>query len=191
MTMLSMAQLSARRRHVRFNASEILEIAEQIKCNASRFYSEAVELFADPDIRNTLLELFDWETKYEDIFRDMRKRLSEQGREIRPSEFEYDTLPHVRAMAGLTVFAVKPYPLRRLTGRESKQEILKRTIKNELDIVVFFRGLKNFARDRAARDQIDDVIEEEMRLIDIVKQLRQAALVGKPSAPIPVGSARF
>jgi len=189
--MLSMAQLSARRRHVRFNASEILEIAEQIKCNASRFYFKAVELFADPDIRNTLLELFDWETKYEDIFRDMRKRLSEQGREIRPSEFEYDTLPHVRAMAGLTVFAVKPYPLRRLTGRESKQEILKRTIKNELDIVVFFRGLKNFARDRAARDEIDDVIEEEMRLIDIVKQLRQAALVGKASAPIPVGSVRF
>ncbi len=189
--MLSMAQLSARRRHVRFNASEILEIAEQIKCNASRFYSEAVELFADPDIRNTLLELADWETKYEYVFRDMRKRLSEQGREIRPSEFEYDTLPHVRAMAGLTVFAVKPYPLRRLTGRESKQEILKRTIKNELDIVVFFRGLKNFARDRVARDQINYIIEEEMRLIDIVKQLRQAALVGKPSAPIPVGLVRF
>ncbi len=189
--MLSTAQLSARRRHVRFNASEILEIAEQIKCNASRFYSEAVELFTDPGIRNTLLELADWETKYEDVFRDMRERLCEQGREIRPSEFEYDTLPHVRAMAGLTVFAVRPYPLRWLTGCESKQEILEKTIKNELDIVVFFRGLKNFARDRAARDQIDDVIEEEMRLIDIVKQLRQAALVGKPSAPIPVGSVRF
>ncbi len=189
--MLSMAQLSARRRHVKFNASEILEIAEQIKCNASRFYSEAVELFADPDIRNTLLELFDWETKYEYVFRDMRKRLSEQGWEIRLSEFEYDTLPHVRAMTGLTVFAVKPYLLRRLTGHESKQEILKKTIKNELDIVVFFRGLKNFARDRVARDEIDDVIEEEMCLIDIVKQLRQAALVGNPSAPIPVGSARF
>lgn len=188
--MLSMAQLSARRRHVRFNASEILEIAEQIKCNASRFNSEAVELFGDPDIRNTLLELADWETKYEDVFRDMREQLSEQGWEIGPSEFEHDTLPHVRAMAGLTVFAVKPYPLRRLTGRESKQEILKKTIKDELDIVVFFRGLKNFARDRAARDQIDDVIEEEMRLIDIVKQLRQAALVGEPSAPIPVGLAR-
>ena len=188
--MLSMAQLSARRRHVEFNASEILEIAEQIKCNASRFYSEAVELFADPDIRNTLLELADWETKYEDIFRDMREQLSEQGREIRLSEFEHDTLPHVRAMAGLTVFAVRPYPLRRLTGCESKQEILEKTIKNELDIIVFLRGLKNFAQDRAARDEIDDVIEEEMRLIDIVKQLRQAALVGKPSAPIPVGSAR-
>jgi rubrerythrin len=178
MTMLSMAQLSARRRHVRFNASEILEIAEQIKCNASRFYSEAVGLFTDPDIRNTLLELADWETKYEYVFRDMRKQLSEQDGETRLSEFEHDTLPHVRAMTGLTVFAVKPYPLRRLTGHESKQEILEKTIKNELDIVAFFRGLKNFARDRAAGDEIDYIIEEEMRLIDIVKQLRQAALVG-------------
>ena len=176
--MLSMAQLSARRRHIRFNASEILEIAEQIKCNASRFYFKAVELFADPDIRNTLLELADWETKYEDVFRDMREQLSEQDWEIRLSEFEYDTLPRVRAMAGLTVFAVKPYPLRRLTGHESKQEILEKTIKNEFDIVVFFRGLKNFARDRVARDEINDIIEEEIRLTNILKQLLEAALVG-------------
>ena len=59
-----------------------------------------------------------------------------------------------------------------------------------MDIVVFFRGLKNFARDRVARDEIDDIIEEEMRLIDIVKQLLEAALVGKPSALIPVGLVR-
>lgn len=188
--MLSMAQLSARRRYVRFNASEILEIAEQIKCNASRFYFKAVELFTDPGVRNTLLELADWETKYEDIFRDMREQLSEQDGGIRLSEFEYDTLPHVRAMAGLTVFAAKPYPLRWLTGRESKQEILKKTIKDELDIVVFFRGLKNFARDRVARDKIDNIIEEEIRLVDILKQLLEVALVGEASAPIPVGLVR-
>jgi len=165
--MPSTAQLETAR-HVRFNASEVLEIAEQIKCNASRFYYETAESFADLDIRNVLLEFADWETKYEGVFTDMRKQLSKQGREIRASEFEYDTLPNVRAMAGLTVFAVKPYPQQELTGRETKQEILKKAVEKEMDILVFFHGLKDhFARDQAARDKIDDIINEQMHLISV------------------------
>lgn len=185
--MSSVAQLSATR-HVGFNASEVLEIAEQVKCNAAKFYCKAVELFAGLEIRNMLLELADWEAKYEDVFTDMRKQLSEKGQEIRTSEFEYDTLPNVRAMASLTVFAIKSYPSRwRPTGRESKQEILEKAIKNEMDVIVFFRGLKDcFAQDQAARDEIDDIIKEEMRLIDILKQLMEVALVGEPSVPIPL-----
>lgn len=183
--MLTVAQLSATR-HVRFNASEVLEIAEQVKCNAAKFYCKAVELFADFEICNMLLELAGWEAKYEDVFTDMRKQLSEKGQEIRTSEFEYDTLPNVRAMASLTVFAIKSYPSRwRLTGCESKQEMLKKAIKNEMDVIVFFHGLKDyFAQDQAARDKIDDIIKEEMRLIDILKQLPKVALVRKPSVLI-------
>lgn len=178
-------------RHVRFNASEVLEIAEQIKSNAAGFYYKAVELFADLEIRDMLLELAGWETKYEDVFADMRKQLPEQGQEATASEFEYDTLPNVRAMAGLTVFAIKPYPPRRLTGRESKQEILKKAVKKEMDIIVFFNGLKDyFARDQAARDEIDDIIKEQMRLIDILKQLPEVALIGEPPMLVPLGLAR-
>ena len=167
--MSSTAQL-ATTGQVRFNASEILEIAEQIKCNASKFYYEAAELFTDLDIRNVLLEFADWETKYEGVFTDMRKQLPEQGREIRASESKYDTLPNVRAMVGLTVFAVKPYPPQQLTGCETKQEILKKAIKKEMDILVFFHGLKeHFVQDQAAKDKIDDIINEQMNLIDIFK----------------------
>jgi rubrerythrin len=186
MTMSNTAQLSTTR-HVRFNASEILEIAEQIKCYGASFYYKAVGLFADPETRNMLLELANWQTEYEDIFADMRKQLFEQNREIEFSEFEYDTLPNVRAMAGLTVFAIKPYPPQQLTGHESKQEILKKAVKNELDIIIFLRGLKDyFALDQAARDEIDDIIKEDMRLIDILKQLPEEALVGEPSVLIPL-----
>ena len=140
------------------------------------------------EIRNTLLELADWETKYEDVFADMRKQLSEEGQENTASEFEYDTLPNVRAMAGLTVFAIKPFPPRQLSGHKSKQEILKKAIKNELDIIVFFHGLKDcFARDQAAGDKIDDIIKEQMCLINILKQSPKAASVGEPSMLIPSG----
>jgi len=188
--MLSTAQLSTTR-HARFNASEVLEIAEQIKSNAAMFCYKAVESFANLEIRNMLLELADWETKYEDVFADMRKQLPEQGQETTASEFEYDTLPNVRAMAGLTVFAIKPYPPHRLTGRETEQEILKKAIKKELNIIIFFHGLKDyFAQDQAARDKIDDIIKEQLRLIDILKQLPEAALVGEPSMLVPLSLVR-
>jgi rubrerythrin len=169
-------------RHVRFNASEVLEIAEQIKCNAARFYYKAAGLFADFEIRDLILELADWETRHENAFADMRRELSEDKQESSTCEFEYYTLDNARAIAGLTVFADKPYPSHRLTGRESKQQILKKAIRNELDIIVFFRGLKDhFARDQAARDESNNIIKEEMRLIDILKQLLQQALVGEPT----------
>ena len=179
--MVNTAQLLTAR-HVRFNASEVLEIAEQIKSNAARFYYKAVELFTDLEIRNMLLELADWETKYEKVFADVRKQLPKEGQENRASEFEYDTLPNVRAMAGLTVFATKPYPPRQLADHESKQEILEEAIKKEMDVIVFFHGLKDyFAQDQTARDKIDDIIKGQMRLISILKQLLEVALVGEPS----------
>jgi len=185
--MLSTEQLSATTNHVKFNTSEVLEIAEQIKSNAAGFYYKAAELFADLEIRNVLFELADRENKYEDVFADMRKQLSEEGQEIGSSEFEYYTLPNVRAMAGLTVFSIKPYLSHQLTGQESKQEILKKALKNEMDIIVFFRGLKDhFAWDQAARDEINGIIEEEIRLINILRQLLEEALVGEPSVPIPL-----
>jgi len=185
--MSGIAQLSTRRKHVRFNASGVLEIAEQIKCNAAGFYCKAAELFDDLEIRNVLLELADWETKYENVFVDMRKQISEEGQETKASESEYDTLPNVRAMAGLTVFAIKPYPPSRLTGHETKQDILKEAIEKEMDVILFFHGLKDFALNQAATDEIDDIINEQMRLIDILKELPRAALVGEPSGLIPLG----
>lgn len=188
--MSGIAQLSTTRKHVRFNASEVLEIAEQIKCNAAAFYSKAAELFDDLEIRNVPLELADWETKYENVFADMRKRISEEGQETKDSESEYDTLPNVRAMAGLTVFAIQPYPPSRLTGRETKQDILEKAVKKEMDVIVFFHGLKDFALNQAATDEIDNIINEQMRLIDILKELPTAALVGEPSGLIPLGLAQ-
>ncbi len=186
--MSGIAQLSTRRKHPIFNASEVLEIAEQIKCNAAGFYCKAAELFDDLEIHNVLLKLADWETKYENVFADMRKQISEEGQETKASESEYDTLPNVRAMAGLTVFALQSYPQRELTDCETKQEIFEQAVKNEMDINVFFYGLKDhFACDQAARDEIDDIINEQKRLIDILKKLPRVALVGEPSVLIPSG----
>jgi len=127
--------------HVRFNASEVLEIAEQIKCNAAGFYHNAVDLFADLEIRNLLFELADQQAKYEKAFADIRKLLFHHDRKVRNSEFEYYSLPNVHAMASLSVFGVGEYPPRwQPSGCENKQEILREAIYKEMDVIVFLRG---------------------------------------------------
>lgn len=179
-------------RHVRFNASEVLEIAEQIKSNAAWFYYQSVDLFPDPEIRSLLLELVERQTRCGKIFADMRKQLSKSCRKAANSEFEYDTLPDVRAMASLTAFAVRAYPSPwRLSGHENKQQILDKAVWSESDIIIFFQGLKEgFARDKTAREQIDRIFKKERRLINFLRQYPKAASVGKSSVLIPFSSAR-
>jgi len=154
---------------VTFNASEIFEIAEQIECNGARFYGKAAELFDIPRIRNMFLELVDWETKHQEVFRDMRKQLSHKSREL-PIVGSEAGLFTPRAMAGLAVFGIKPDPSEELTGKESIVDVLMKAIEKEKDSIVYYTGLKEFIPTQAGKDKIDDIIKEELRHIRILSQ---------------------
>ena len=171
-TMLK-AEVTLTSERLSFDASEVLEIAEQIKFNAARFYYNAAELFTNLNVRNMLIKLTAWETRYKNVFADMRKQLAQEEKEIKAREFEHEALPDVRAMAGLTVFANRDDPYEDLTGRESEQEMIRKAVRNEEDIVVFFHGLRNdFTQDESSRKGIDDIIQKEGCIIDIFKHLR-------------------
>jgi rubrerythrin len=154
---------------VTFNASEIFEIAEQIERNGTRFYHKAAELFDEHQIRNMFLELVNWETKHQEVFRDMRKQLSHKSREL-PTVGSEAGLFTPKAMAGLAVFGIKPDPSEELTGKESIVDVLKKAIIKEKDSIVYYTGLKEFIPTRADRDKIDDIIKEELRHIRILSQ---------------------
>ncbi|MHC4068252.1 MAG: hypothetical protein ACYSR8_01545 [Planctomycetota bacterium] len=156
-----------------FNVSEVLEIAEQIKFNAARFYYNAAELFTNLNVRNILIQLTAWEARYKNVFAGMRKELDEEGQEIKAGQLEHKALPDVRVMAGLTVFANRADQYKDLTGRESEREMIRKAIQNEEDIVLFFNGLRDeFTQDESSRKGIDDIIQEEGSIIDIFKHLR-------------------
>ena len=158
-----------------YNAFEAFEIAEQIERNAARFYRKAADMSDDPRAAEMFLKLVEWEKVHAEVFADMRKRLSEQGREVRTFKPEYPPLD-ARTMAGLAVFGIRPDPADELTGSETRQEILKMAVKKEKDSIVFYTGLKAFVPPQAGQDKIDDIIKEEMRHIRILAQsLEQCA----------------
>jgi len=154
---------------VTFNAFEVLEIAEQIERNGTKFYRKAAEIFDESNICKMFLRLADWEAKHEKIFARMRKQLSEHSREQRTFIPE-QMIPEPKVMAGLAVFGIRPDPADELSGKEGKIDIIRMAIEKEKDSIVFYTGLKDFVPFKAGKDEIDDIIKEEMRHIRILNK---------------------
>lgn len=147
----------------RFNVFEILQIAEQIEHKTARFYLKAAELFADADLRDLLYRLASWKAKHEKIWARMRKRFSEKTGEFGTFDPDNYVLSNPQVMSGLAGSSTSMGMTDRLTGKEDRRQILKDAIRRSNEVVVFYGGLKDFARDPASEDTLDRIIREENR----------------------------
>jgi len=153
-----------------FSADEVLQMAEQIERNGSRFYRRASEGFADSRMRDLLLDLASMEDEHQKVFASMRADLSPQERE--PSVFDPygETALYLRGMADGHVFDVKTDPSERLTGKETVEDILRTAIGLEKDSIAFYLGLKEIVPERLGKERIDDIIKEEMGHIGVLSK---------------------
>ena len=149
----------------KFNVFEILQIAEQIEHRGAKFYLKTAELFADPERRDMYYKLANWKAKHEKVIVQRRKRFSEKTGQFGTFDPDNYVLSNPHVMAGLTWFGIRRDTFRSPTGHESKEEILRDAIRRENEVIIFYEGLKNFARDQATKDAIDKVIKEATRHI--------------------------
>lgn len=159
----------------RFNVFEVLQIAEQVDHKGARFYLKTAELFDDPDIRDIYYRLASWKAKHERIWARMRKRFSDKTGEFGTFDPDNYVLSNPEVMAGLTWFGTKQDVTNRLTGKENKRQIVRDAIRRANEVIIFYRGLKDFARDPASESAIDRLIREENRQIQfLMDELKQA-----------------
>ena len=153
---------------VRLNAIEVFEIAQQIEHNGAQFYCKAAELFSESDISNMFLELADWETKHEQVFKDMGDKIVDSTRktttELEKKEFD------PKLMACLTVFGTVSDSIHKLKNIQKITDALKTAIEKEKDSIAFYEGLKDFVTDIDDQNKVDAIIEEEMHHIKILNQ---------------------
>jgi rubrerythrin len=154
----------------KFNVFEVLQIAEKIEHNGAKFYLKTAELFDDPEFRDTCYRLATWKARHEKTLTQRRKRFSEKTGEFGTFDPDNYVLSNPHVMAGLAVFATKPGSLKGPLGQENRQEIFKDAIRRAKEAIVFYRGLKDFARDPACVDTIDKVIKEEIRHIRLLTE---------------------
>jgi len=160
----------------KFNIFEILQIAEQVEHKGARFYLKTSELFADPALRDIYYRLATWKAKHEKIWARMRKRFSEKTGEFGTFDPDNYVLSNPQVMSGLTWFGTKQDGVNRLTGRENKRQVLKDAIRRANEVIIFYRGLKDFARDPGTQQMIDSIIREEERQIGfLMDELKPAS----------------
>ena len=83
---------------------------------------------------------------------------------------EHETSLYLRAMADGHVFDLRVDPADLLTGRETKEQILKLAIEQEKNSIIFYLGLKEMIRDTGGKEKIDEIIKEEMRHIGFLNK---------------------
>jgi len=73
-------------------------------------------------------------------------------------------------MADGHVFDVRVDPAERLPGAETLEDILRLAIGQEKDSIIFYLGLREIIPEKAGRDKIDAVIQEEMHHIGFLNK---------------------
>ncbi len=152
------------------SAYDVLEIAERIERNGAKFYRRAAGLVDDPDVSTLFVNLAQWESRHQEIFRQMKERLGDR-------RWEQGTLtPHRVAsgnpgvMAGLAVFGVQPDPAAEIDGRRSKADMLRMAVGKERDSIIYYLGLRDFVGNEADQATIEEVIAEEKKHVRILMQ---------------------
>jgi len=159
----------------KFNVFEVLEIAEQIEHKGARFFLKSAELFTDPDLRDVYYRLASWKAKHEQIWARMKKRFAEKTGEFGTFDPDNYVLSNPEVMAGLTWFGTRQGASDRLTGKETKNQILRDAIRRANEVIIFYQGLKDFARDPSTEEILDKMIREEARQIKLLnKELEEA-----------------
>ena len=149
----------------KFGVLEVLKIAERLEHNGRQFYMKMGKLFIEKQCRNLCEEMADFRAGREFTLARQRKQFGGQKTGFVPDNTDDYFRIHPDVLADLSVFADKFYPHHTLTGHESLSEIVKDAVARTREAVIFYRGLKDFARNQEARALINQFIEEEIRYI--------------------------
>ncbi len=156
---------------IQFSADEIFEMAEQIERNGARFYRQAAEgCVQDEHARKLFGHLADMEDDHEKTFHQMRAGLPDKERGWSLFDPEDEAALYLQSFAGGHVFNVKEDACDRLTGNEELKDILKIAMGMEKDSIVFYRGIQEMVPEKMGREEIDDIIKEEMKHITILSK---------------------
>lgn len=162
---------------IRFNASEVLEMAEQIEVRGAEFYRRAAQLRSeakDEGMAARLLGLAAMEDGHRETFAAMRRNLPREMREETAADPYMEATLYLQAMADSHGGEGAPSATRALTGKESVADILRMAIDLERKSILFYVGLKEMVPAKLGRDRIDGVIaEERSHVVTLTDELRK------------------
>lgn len=145
-----------------FNADEIFEMALKIEQNGEKFYRDSATKVADPQAIQLLLKLADMEADHQGVFHGMKSSLSAADRKAMIFDPNNESGLYLASLANTKVFFEKDIDTSSLPG------IFKAALAAEKDSILFYLGMKELVPENLDRGQIEAIIQEEMRHIQIL-----------------------
>jgi len=153
-----------------FNADEMFEMAEQMERDGAAFYTAALRRANDSKIRELLNLLRRMEENHLKTFSVMRKAFAAKT----PQTFDPDgaAAQYLQAFARNRIYDNENL-VTRLTGKESLDAIFATAVSLEKDSITFYLGMKELVPENLGKNEIENIIKEEMSHITYLAAERE------------------
>jgi rubrerythrin len=156
-----------------FSIEEVLELAIRLEKNGEHYYRHFLDLAQDPEIKKIFSWLADQEVQHANFFNNLKQMHTE-----RPSDFpETHDGMLLQDYLGDRALSLDEVDLASLTD---PHRVLQAALEFENDTIVFFDMIKVFVTEESALAQLEAIILEERRHIEILQNL----IIQEPSAKI-------
>lgn len=147
-----------------FSAREIIDIAIQIERNGEKIYREAMAAVRDESLAAALQWMADEEVRHAHWFAELKQELqADTGRNILVEEFGRELFDGILKNRS---FSLEEVDFSKIEDLQTMMEIF---VEFEKDSVLFYQVLEPFVQDDETRNQLDAIIAEERRHIEMLQ----------------------
>ena len=147
-----------------FSANEIIDIGIQLEKNGEAVYRDAIEKLPGSGLVPLLEWMADEEVKHADWFAQLKHNLETKKENPFVAEMSRELF---NEMLGEKNFSLKNVDFSTI---EQIDELIEIFIEFEKDSIIFYEVLKPFVEDPAVRGYLKQIIDEEKRHIERLKE---------------------
>ncbi len=155
------------------NADEIFQIGLRIEANGKEFYAAIAQNSSDPNIQKLFFDLAKWESEHIRFFNRLREALPDSAKRGGSFDPGQELLLYLQATADSHVF-LKNRSVHELASQcKTPMEALELAMAFEKDSVVFYTTMKKVTPEEFGRNEVDALIDEEIRHISLLHQKKK------------------
>jgi rubrerythrin len=147
-----------------FTLSEIIDLAIRIEKNGENAYRKAQEEVSNPSLASMLQWLAEEEVEHEKWFIRLKEKTTTVAEDPKLEEMGKAIL---QGVLGDQVFSIKDADF---SKTEDINSLLELSIEFEKDTILFFEMLSAFIDDKETLSQLDKIIEEEKRHVQLLEE---------------------
>jgi rubrerythrin len=147
-----------------FTLSEIIDLAIRIEKNGEKAYRKAQEEVSNPSLASMLQWLAEEEVEHEKWFTQLKEKAATLAEDPKLEEMGKAIL---QGVLGDQTFSIKDADF---SKTEDINSLLELSVEFEKDTVLFYEMLSAFIDDEETLSQLDKIIEEEKRHVQLLEE---------------------